>query len=67
MDEIRKKSLNINSLEENLPFYLWNTIEYVKKEFCLDCSTAELEVDLREALKCHEITKYQNIYLEKKC
>ena len=66
MDEKRKNSLDVNSLEKNLPFYLWNTIEYVKKDFCLDCSTAELEVDLRQALKCHEITKYQRDYLEKK-
>jgi len=66
MDKERKNSLDINSLESNLPFYLWNEIEYIKKKFCMDCVTAEFEVDLREAVKCHEITKFQKGYLEKK-
>lgn len=66
MKEDRISSLDMKALESNLPFYLWNDIEYIKKEYCLDCSTAEFEVDLREALKCHEITKYQKEYLERK-
>jgi hypothetical protein len=71
MDEKRKKSLNMNSLEENLPFYLWNDIQLLidgreKKVLHLDCIFDELDSDFHSARMCREISGLQETYLKKK-
>lgn len=71
MDEKRKASLDINSLEKNLPFYLWKDIQLLVEGMknnvsYLDCILDEFEADLKNAIRSNEVTQYQKNYLQKK-
>lgn len=66
MDEKRKSSLDINSLEKNLPFYLWNDIQNYLKGEVMDCVIGEFDADLRQAMRENRITWLQKEFLIKK-
>ena len=71
MDEKRKASLDMEALEKNLPFYLWNDlqllVEYKKNnDSCLDCVYDELQSSFGSAIRDNAISRFQKRYLMKK-
>jgi hypothetical protein len=69
MEQKRRDSLSMESLEKNLPFYLWNDLQLLKckeNDSLLDCILSELESDFNMAIQCHEISKFQEAFLKKK-
>jgi hypothetical protein len=71
MDEKRKNSLDMEALEKNLPFYLWNDLQLLvegkkNNDSCLDCIYCELESDFGAATRENTISGFQKRYLMKK-